>query len=121
MHVMTQSLEGGDGPHLPPGLSVVNTYTKVISGNKWVAVVMKTLMAAPITIAKGINITQVVTVNVVPPEKLTPDTLEKLDEIQGIHQAKMMVKQRKKLLLQQLDLSGLDNGQTKIRWLHELC
>ena len=32
MHVMTQSLKGCDGPHLPPGLSVVNTYTNMISG-----------------------------------------------------------------------------------------
>ena len=34
MHVLTQYLKGGDGPHLPHGLSIVNTYTKVISGNK---------------------------------------------------------------------------------------
>ena len=34
MHVMTQSLRGGDGPHLPHGLGVVNTYTEVISGSK---------------------------------------------------------------------------------------
>ena len=34
MHVMTQSLKGSDGPHLPHGLRVVNTYTKVISGSK---------------------------------------------------------------------------------------
>ena len=34
MHVMTQSLKGGDGSHLPHGLSVVNTYTKVISRSK---------------------------------------------------------------------------------------
>ena len=34
MHVVTQSLKGGDGPHLPHGLSVVNTYTEVISGSK---------------------------------------------------------------------------------------
>ena len=34
MHVMTQALKGGDGPHLPHGLSVVNMYTKVISGSK---------------------------------------------------------------------------------------
>ena len=33
MHVMTQSLKGGDGPHLPHGLSVVNAYTKMISGS----------------------------------------------------------------------------------------
>ena len=42
MHVMTQSLKGGDGPHLIHGLSVVNTYTKVISGSKQVAMVVKT-------------------------------------------------------------------------------
>ena len=34
MYVMTQTLKGGDAPHLPHGLSVVNTYTKVISGSK---------------------------------------------------------------------------------------
>ena len=31
MHVMIQVLKGGEGPHLPHGLSVVNMYTKVIS------------------------------------------------------------------------------------------
>ena len=56
----------------------------------------------------GIKVTQVVAAKVVPPVKLTPNTLEKLDEIQGIQQNKMMVGQRKKLLFQQLDLSGLD-------------
>ena len=34
MHVMTQSLKGGDGPQLPHSLSVVNTYTEVISRSK---------------------------------------------------------------------------------------
>ena len=34
MHVMTQFLRGGDGLHLPHDLSVVNTYTEVISGSK---------------------------------------------------------------------------------------
>ena len=34
LHFMTQSLKGGDGPHLPHDLSVVNTYTEVISGSK---------------------------------------------------------------------------------------
>ena len=69
---------------------------------------MKNLTAVPITIAKGIKVTQVVAANAVPPVKLTPDALEKLDEVQGIQQNKMTVGQRKKLLFQQLDLSGLD-------------
>ena len=66
MHVMTQSLRGGDGPHLPHSLSVVNMYTKVISGNKQVAVVVKKLTAVPITITKGVKVTQVVAAKVVP-------------------------------------------------------
>ena len=46
--------------------------------------------------------------NVVPPVEVTPNTLEKLDGIQGIQQTKMTVEQRQKLLFQQQDLSGLD-------------
>ena len=62
----------------------------------------------PLTIVKGIKVNQVVTANEVPPVGLTPDTPEDLHEIQGIQWTKMTVEQRKKLLLQQLDLSGLD-------------
>ena len=78
---MTQSLKGGDGPHLPLGLSVVNTYNKVISGSKWVAVVVKNLVAILITITKGVKVTQVVAANVLLPVEVTPRTLDKLDEI----------------------------------------
>ena len=108
MHVMTQSLKGGDGPHLPHGLSVVKMYTGVISGSNQVAVVVKNLTAIPITITKGVKVAQVVVANAVPPVEVTSETLEKLNEIQGIQQTKVMVEQRKKLLFQQLDLSGLD-------------
>ena len=101
MHVMIQSLKGGDGPHLPHGLRVANTYTEVISGSKGVTVVQWLLMAIPITIIKSIKVTHIVAANVLPPVEVNPGTLEKLDEIQGIEQ-------RKKLLFQQLDLSGLD-------------
>ena len=55
MHVMTQALIRGDGPHLPHSLSVVNMYTKVISRHKQVVVVVKNLMAVLITIIKGVK------------------------------------------------------------------
>ena len=42
------------------------------------------------------------------PSETIPNTLEILDEIQGIQQNKMTVGQRKKLFFQQLDLSDLD-------------
>ena len=100
--------ERGDGPYLPHGLSVVNTYTKVISGSKQVVVVMKNLMATPITITKGIKATQVMVANMVPPVELASRTLEELDEVQGIQWTRISVERRKEVLLQQLDLSGLD-------------
>ena len=104
MYVMTHFLKGGDGSHLPHGMSVVKAYTEVISGSRWVTVVVKNLTAASITIAKGVKVTQVVATNVVAPVKLTPDILKDLDEIQGIQQNKMTVGQRKKLFFQQLDI-----------------
>ena len=100
---MTQSLKGGDGSHLPHRLSVVNTYTKVISGSKQVAVVVKNLMAILITITKGVKVTQVVAANMVHLVEVAPRTLEKLDEIQGIQQTRMWVEWRTEVLFQQLD------------------
>ena len=114
MYVMTQSLKGGDGPHLPHGLSVVNMYTKVISGNKQVVVVMKNLTAVPITISKGINVPQVIAVNAVLPVEVVPITLEELDEVQGIQWTKMLVERRREVLFKQLDLSGR-GGSRKIK------
>ena len=65
-------------------------------------------MAAPITFVKGVKVTQVVAANAVPPVELAPRTLEMLDEVQGIQWSKMSVERKKEMLLQQLDLSGLE-------------
>ena len=107
MHVITQVLKEGYGTHLPHDLSVVNTYTNVISGGKQVAVVVKNLTAILITITKGIKVSQVVTANAVPPVELAPGTWVALDKMQGIQWTKMLVERRKEVLLQQLDLSGI--------------
>ena len=72
MHVMTLSLKGGDGPHLPHGLSVVNTYTEVTSASKHVVVLVKNLMATPVTIIKGIKVTQIVDANAVSHVEVLP-------------------------------------------------
>ena len=70
----------------PTCLSVVNMYIKMTSGIKRVAVVVKNLMTTLIITAKGFKVTQVVAVNVVPQVEVTTNTMEKLDEIQGIQQ-----------------------------------
>ena len=40
--------------------------------------------------------------------EVAPRTLEELDEVQGMQQTKMSVERRREVLLQQLDLSGLE-------------
>ena len=96
---MTQAPENGEETCLPHGLCMVNTYTKVTTGSKHVAVVIKNQMAAPITISKGIKTAWVVAVNRVPPVEVVPGMLEKLDKIQGIWQTPMTTEQRKETLL----------------------
>ena len=86
-HVMTQTLEEGDDPCLPHGLSVMNTYTEMATGSKWVAVMVKNLTAIPITIVKGVKIAWFVAVNARLQVGVSPGMLEKLNKMQGIQQA----------------------------------
>ena len=113
MHMMTQTLERGDGPCLPHGLNVMNTYTEMTTGSKQVAVMVKNLTATQITITKSIKVAQVVATNVVPQVEVAMRTLEKLDEIQGIQQTRMSVQWRKETLFWQLELPGLEGWSDK--------
>ena len=110
MHVRTQSLKGVVEPYVPHGLSVVNTYTKVISGSKWVAVVVKNLTWLPQSLLpRVLKVQPSGSCKCSNPSGSKPLTLwRNWMRIQGIQQTKMMVEQRKKLLFQQLDSSGLD-------------
>ena len=49
MHMMMHTLEEGDRLHLPHGLSIMNTYTKMTTGSKGVVVMVKNLTAAQVT------------------------------------------------------------------------
>ena len=107
MYIMTQAPEQGEEPCLTHGLSVANTYTKMTTGSRHVAVVVKNQTAVPIIIGKGVKVILVVAANRVPPVEVMSGTLEKMDEMQGIQQNKMSIEQRKEMLFQQLDLSRL--------------
>ena len=113
MHLMTQSLEGGDMPCFSHGLSVMNTYTKMTTRSKQVSVMVNNLAATLITIAKGVKVVQVVATNVVLKVEVVPGALEKLNEIQGIQQTRMSVEWMKEMLFQQLELSGLEGWSDK--------
>ena len=62
--------------------------------------VVKNLMAVPITIAKGMKVVWVGAKNVVPPVELASRTFEALDETQDIKQTEMLVERRKEVFLQ---------------------
>ena len=111
--MMMQALEEGDGSCLPHGLSIVNTYDEMATGSKHVAIVVKNLAATLITITKGVKIAWVLAENAIPQVRVSPGTLKKPDEMQGVQRAKMSVKQRKEGIFQQLDLSGLEGWSTK--------
>ena len=81
---MTQAPEKGEEPCLPHSLSVVNTYNEMTSGSRHVTVGIKNQTAALIIIGKGINVTQVVAANRVPPIEVMPGTLAKIKEMQGV-------------------------------------
>ena len=91
----------------------MNTYTEVTIWNKHIAVIVKNLMAIPITITKGIIVIQVVAANAVPLVEVVPRTLEKLDKMQGVQQTRMPVEWRREVLFQQLDLPGLEGWSTE--------
>ena len=80
MHVMMQTLEEGHGPCLPHGLSVMNTFTEMATRSKQFVVMVKNLTATLVTIAKGVKVTQVVAVNVVPQVEVASGTLGKLEK-----------------------------------------
>ena len=91
MYVMTQAPEEGEKPCLLHGLSMVNTYTEMTTGNRGVAVVIKNQTTMPIIIGKGVKVTWVVATNRVPPVDVRTGTLEKLDEMQGNWQVRMSI------------------------------
>ena len=108
MYVMTQDPERGGKACLPHSLSVANTYNEMTTGSRHITVVIRNQTTVLIIISKGIKIAQMVAANSIPSVEVMPGMLEKLDEIQGIQQTKMSIEQRKEMLLQQLELSGLE-------------
>ena len=105
---MTQAPEKGEEPCLSHSVGVVNTYTEKTTWSRYVTIVIKNQTAVPIIIGKGIKVTWVVAANRVPPVEVMPGTLEKLDEMHGVWQMRMSIEHRKEMLLQQLDLLGLE-------------
>ena len=120
IHVMMLALEEGNGSHLPHGLSIINTCTKMATRSNWVLVIMKNLTAALITIAKGVRIAWVIAANDIPQVEVSPGMLEKLDEMQGIQRAKIQLSRERKCSSSNWTCLAWRGGPLRIELLHAL-
>ena len=101
MNVMTHGLEKWS-PSLPLGINVQTVYTTLADGSNRVIVVLRTSTRDWLEIKKGMPITQMVAANEVP--KVT--NLFSAEQIK--EQSTLTEAERQDLLLEKLDLSGLE-------------
>ena len=107
LNVMVQALYAQDGT-LPPGLTVQNTYTELRKGSKKAVVVVRNNTAYPQTLRKKTPMARAISVLPVP-EPLEPESLEvENNACSDLHTLKLMIRQRRSKLFNELDLSGLD-------------
>ena len=82
---------------------------------------VRNLTVALITITKGVKVTQVVAANAVPQVEGLLETLEKLDEIQGVQQTRMSVEGGRRCSSSSLAYLAWRGGLTEIKQLPESC
>ena len=107
LNVMSQSLKPEDGS-LPPGLTVNGHYDTLKNGSQSITISVRNHTPFAIKICKNEPVARVVTGNAIPTTELIPGTLEALDEMQGVKRRKLPPTERQKLLMEKLDLSGLE-------------
>ena len=92
-------------------------YTKIMTGSKIIAVVVRNMTATPIILKKNAPVARVVAPNAAPNAKIQPGMVEQLDTAQEIQMGrlKMTVEQQREVLFKQLDLSSLDSWTPKGR------
>ena len=99
---MTHTLGKNDG-HPTWGLEVMNTYAMLKQGSKSVPVVIKNLTSQPITTKKGYSAG-----NITPEKVVRPETMEHIDDMLGVKKQPMTVDERRKKIVEQLDLKALE-------------
>ena len=113
LNMMVQSLHVQDGT-LSPGLTMQNMYTEVRKGSKKAVVVVRNHTAYPQTLRKKTPVARMIPVQLVPGAS-EPDSLPDQKEVCPNQQtSKLMIRQRRGKLFDELDLSGLDLWAPKI-------
>ena len=101
MNVMTHGLEKRS-PSLPLGIDVQSAYATLSTGSNRVAVVLRNNTRDWIEIGKGTLVTQMVATNQV------PQVIDTISADKGKSQPTLTEAERQDLLLDKLDLSGLE-------------
>ena len=105
---MVQALHAQDGTLLP-GLTMQNMYTELRKDSKKAVVVVQNNTAYPQTLWKKTPVAKAISMLPVP-EPPKPESLQvKDDTCPDLHTSKLMVRQRRGKLFDELDLSGLDS------------
>ena len=107
LNVMTQAPFVKDWAHLLVGVYVVLTYSELRDGNQSVAMVLCNLTDKLVHLQAGRVVTRVLTANVIPEGKPTPELIKKFDEQDpdSVPQ-KLSIKERQQLLMQLLRQKG---------------
>ena len=99
---------------------MVPTYSELHDGSRSVAIVLCNLTGKPVHLLAGRVIAWVLTANVIPEGKPTPELIKKLDEQDPeLAPPKLSIKERQQLLMQLLKQEGgLDE---LVQWMPELA
>ena len=119
LNVITQAPYIEDRAKLPVGVYMIPTYSELRDGSWSVAVVLRNLTGKPVHLAAGQVIARVLTANVIPEGKLTPELIKKLDEQDlELTPPKLSIEERQWLLMQLLKQEG---GLDELaQWMPEL-
>ena len=109
LHVMTQAPYYEDHANLPNGLYVCRSYTKLKDGSRKVGLVVRNGTSRPISMKGGRIIGRVVTANIAPKAKPSPELWQELNKDEEEPTKKLTVEERQELLMQVLqEKGGLD-------------
>ena len=106
---MTQAPYCEDHANLPNGLYVCRAYTELKDGSRNIGLVVHNGMSRPISMNGGRIIGRVVTANIVPDAKPSPELLQELNKDKGEPAKKLATEERQELLMQVFkEKGGLD-------------
>ena len=106
LNVMTHSLERKYS-QLPLGVEVLSSYATLTTGSNRITVVLRNNTNEWVEVQKGVPITRMVTVNMIPPVDLSSSP------VKTSNSGCMSEEERQRMLFEKLDLSGLKTWDAK--------